>query len=98
MIDISSETMRPLSNIARTVPNKRGGIGINVCTVWRWATDGVRGHVLETVLIGGTRFSSDEALRRFLANINGVPALPPTNRNRQAAIAAAEQELAKAGF
>lgn len=34
-------------------------------TVWRWATAGVRGVQLETVFVGGQRFTTREALSRF---------------------------------
>jgi hypothetical protein len=41
--------------------------------VRRWADTGVDGVVLETVKVGGRRFTSLEAIERFLSRINGHP-------------------------
>lgn len=63
------------------------------CTKVRWATRGVRGVRLETVLLGGVRHTSAEAIQRFHAKINGAPQpLPP-----QAAAERAGRELAARG-
>lgn len=35
------------------------------CTIWRWHKKGVSGVKLETICIGGTRYTSAEALKRF---------------------------------
>ena len=35
------------------------------CTIWRWHRKGVSGVKLETICIGGTRYTSAEALKRF---------------------------------
>lgn len=75
--------------------------GVNVATVWRWTTKGARGAKLETVCVGGRRFTSDEAFARFASACSGESAPPPkpaTNRQRQAAIARAEAELARVGI
>jgi hypothetical protein len=75
---------------------------VNPATTWRWGLKGVHGIKLETIIVGGRRQTSEEAWERFSAALNGeeVPAVKPsaTNRKRQAAIAAAERELAAAGF
>jgi hypothetical protein len=34
-------------------------------TLWRWGLTGTRGRKLETILIGGVRYTSLEAIRRF---------------------------------
>jgi len=38
----------------------------NPATLWRWHARGVRGIVLETVLVGGRRYVTREALERFI--------------------------------
>jgi hypothetical protein len=58
-------------------------------------TRGVRGVVLESVLIGGARYTSEEALERFFAAQNPGHVAQPS---REAAIAAAERTLAAAGI
>jgi hypothetical protein len=39
-------------------------------TVWRWLLTGLNGHRLESVLLGGRRFTSREALNRWLEKVN----------------------------
>lgn len=98
MIDIHSEKIRTLPNLARRVPPK----GVNASTGWRWVTKGVRGVKLEAVLIGGIWHSSDEALQRFIDRVtaaaNGETVPARTSAERERAIAAAERELADAGI
>jgi hypothetical protein len=61
---------------------------VSVTTVWRWATRGVRARnglivKLETIKLGGTTCTSDEALARFFqALTDGVvrPATPVESR------------------
>jgi hypothetical protein len=78
---------------------------VNASTVWRWSLRGVRGVTLETFSIGAKRFTTAEAFARFVATTTEVAqGGPPSNlaprssRQRDAAIAAAELELAKAGI
>lgn len=60
MIDIQTETLVPINEIPSHVPGR-----IHIATCWRWIQRGCRGVKLETLLIGGKRFSSLEALQRF---------------------------------
>jgi uncharacterized protein DUF1580 len=76
-------------------------IGVHVGTLHRWRLRGVRGVRLETIVIGGLRYTSAEALERFVAATtaaaDGTPAPAiRTSRQRETAIAAAERELASA--
>ena len=67
MIDIHSESIIPVSEIRSHVPrNPRTGKKAHLATGWRWIKRGCRGVKLETVLIGGKRYSSLEALQRFV--------------------------------
>lgn len=65
MIDTNIEQPIPLSLAARETPNRHGERGVNVATVWRWSLRGVRGCKLETILIGGQRMTTRQALQRF---------------------------------
>lgn len=92
-----SETLISLAEAARTLPGRP-----NIATLWRWRTAGVRGVTLETVTVGGRRYTSREALARFVAATtaaaDGEPvARPQTPRQREAAIRAAERELDRLG-
>ena len=62
-IDIEQETLITLADAAKRFPQK-----LNICTLFRWCKDGVRNTVLESVVIGGRRWTSVEAIRRFVAS------------------------------
>lgn len=71
MIDTREEKLIPLTAAARIVPGRTGN-GCHVATVWRWAERGVGGKRLETVKVGGQRYTSEEALSRFIAECSGT--------------------------
>ena len=62
MIDVSTETLRSFPDAARRI-----GRGVHISTLHRWRLKGCRGVRLETVMLGGRRFTSDQALDRFFA-------------------------------
>ena len=96
MIDPSTETLVSLTDAAKHCPGRP-----NVTTVWRWRNRGVRGVKLETVLSGGRRFTSLEAIRRFqdrvTAAADGHAVRTETPRQRERAIDLAEQRAAELG-
>lgn len=97
MIDATTETLLSLTDAAKALPGRP-----NITTVWRWRSRGVRGVKLETVLCGGRRFTSLEALARFhervTAAADGEPVASRSNRQREAQQRAARQELMKEGM
>ena len=102
MIDVVHEQVLPLTAAARELPSRSGALGVNVSTVWRWSLRGIRGVRLETVLVGGIRMTSREALQRFFsaatAAANGETPSAQTCKQRQRAIDEAEAELSAAGI
>jgi hypothetical protein len=64
VVDVAIETIFPLSELPDRIP-PRFGRKLSIPTSYRWSTRGVRGIVLETVQIGGTRYTSVEAFQRF---------------------------------
>lgn len=96
-IDVASETLRTFAEASRLQPGRP-----HVSTLHRWRLRGVRGVRLETCVIGGRRFTSDEALHRFAAATtaaaDGSPPPPRTSRQQRRDIQRAEAELAKAGI
>ena len=105
-IDIRSEEIFPLTAATklRCFANRRGGKRINVSTLWRWATTGVHGVKLETIMAGGSRVTSLEAVERFsqlTLQAEGehvaTPQSPHMTAVRRREIEAAERRLAKAG-
>lgn len=77
-------------------------LGLHVSTLWRWQLRGVRGVRLETILLGGIRHTSHEALERFTAACTaaaeGSQPTVRTTHQRERDIEAAERELAEAGI
>ena len=65
-IDLDQEQPITLSQVPIYVP-RRGGKKVHSSTVYRWATKGARGRVLESVMVGGIRYTTIEAVRRFLS-------------------------------
>jgi hypothetical protein len=105
-IDIRSEEIFSLT-AATKLPcfrNRRAGKRINVSTIWRWATVGVRGVKLETIMAGGSRATSLEAVERFFealtvqADAPATPQPPRRTAGRRKQIEAAERRLAAAGI
>jgi hypothetical protein len=65
MIDTATEQLIPLTHAPQAVPHRP-----HLSTARRWARQGVGGVVLETVMIGGRRFTSREALQRFVHRLS----------------------------
>jgi hypothetical protein len=94
MIDVSKERLCPLAQATRHVPGNP-----HIATLHRWRLRGVKGVKLETVLVGGRRFTSVEAIARFMERLNGgrgSDRMTPARRQKE--IEAAERELADAGI
>ena len=91
-IDISSEKLLSLAEASKTWPGRP-----HVSSIFRWMAHGTRGCRLDSVLIGGRRFTSAEALERFIAATTAAAAgqAPPirTANQRERAIAQAERDL-----
>jgi hypothetical protein len=69
-IDPTTETLRPFAEAARRLPPLRSSRPVSPATLWRWSAHGLKargGHTirLETIRIGGTVCTSEEALARF---------------------------------
>ncbi len=96
-IDLSEETYLTLAEASHLLPGRP-----HTTTMWRWMTRGVRGHRLETVVIGGRRFVSHEALHRFItattAASPGAPSVPAPSARRKRELAAAEVKAAAMGI
>jgi hypothetical protein len=70
LIDSQSESVITLGQGADDLPRRRRGRKTHVSTLYRWATTGCRGVILETIQIGGTRCTSREALQRFFERLS----------------------------
>src|SRR3954471_22871048 len=80
MINTTAETLLTLAQAADELPRRRRGRKTNVSTLYRWSQVGCRGVVLETIQIGGTRCTSQEALQKFFERLSQAR---PTGESRQ---------------
>lgn len=65
MIDIEHENLVSLHDVLKLFPARANGKRIHISAVYRWVQRGVRGVHLEIVRVGGTSYTSREALQRF---------------------------------
>lgn len=96
MIDPSNEKLIPFQKAPEHIPGGRKSI----CCLHRWRLNGVRGAKLETLLVGGTRFTSVEAIARFIAaqNVSESPAPAITAKQRRQQAESANRVLIEAGI
>jgi len=101
MIDIHSENLINLRTAATLRPSGRNGRPTHVSTVFRWIQRGVRGVRLEAVRIGGSMYTSREALQRFVDRLTASPVvdrLPPAPTSQESAAVKADQKLSLEGW
>jgi len=101
MIDTGAEELLTLGGLVRRLPPV-DGVRPNISTAWRWATNGIRGHRLETTVVGGRRVTTMSAYERFRQAILAGPApavesLPSPVRKRKR-LANAGEVLKRAGI
>jgi hypothetical protein len=82
-IDLATEAVRALAEAAGKLPHLRAARPVSPSTIWRWATRGVRARNgvvvrLETIKIGGTCCTSDQALDRFFRALSESTSQPST--------------------
>ena len=66
-IDLQSEPPLPYNEAGKLLPADRRP---SATTWWRWSTRGVHGIKLETILIGGRRYTTAAALQRFVDQLS----------------------------
>src|SRR5687767_10871131 len=98
MFDPITEKPIPLAHVPKIkwLPCRRRGRNLHISTVFRWS-NGLRGVKLETLQIGGTRCTSEQALRRFFSRLTD-PKAPVPRSNGDRGRQKAEAELAGDGF
>ena len=97
MLELDGHKLVSLPEAAALLPGRP-----HLSSLHRWMRRGVRGIRLETVLIGGRRFTSREALQRFVdaVSVAGNGASPARSVVSMEPICAkrAEAELARDGI
>jgi hypothetical protein len=103
-IDLT-EPLIPLTQVPRMpfIPRRRAGRKLNVATVFRWASSGIRGVRLEVVRFGGTLCTTKSALLEFFRSLAPTKhrSLPPEFRTagqQQRASERAGKELEQIGI
>jgi hypothetical protein len=104
MIDVHNDKLVSLAGAARepSVTARRNGKPMNHSTIFRWATVGVAGQVLETVCIGGARMTTREAMEEFFRAVTAAKTpncqrrAPSPSRRQQ--IRAASRRVVAAGM
>ena len=99
MIDTALENLVPLRDVPRLLPARPNGKRLHISAVYRWALRGIRGVRLETVKIGGTTYTSREAIQRFsglLSRKEPPQVVNPVSRTRIRQLEQANAAVAKA--
>jgi hypothetical protein len=107
MIDISSEPPITFAQGAAAQACRRQGKRVSTVTMWRWATRGCDGVILESLQTPSGRVTSMAAIQRFFEALTkqresgGRPEAPGPRRRsisrRQRDSARAERKLIKGG-
>lgn len=96
MIDIVNEHLLTMTEAAKVPPQRP-----TVSTVWRWFRRGRHGVKLETILCGGRRFTSREAIDRFFAAVTAASdgeAVVTVSSTLNARVRRAEREAEELGI
>ena len=100
----AGETPVSLRAAAKEPCIRRDGRRPHVASVFRWASTGVRGVVLETCRVGGTLCTTRPALLRFIHRLSdpgaaaAAAAAAPSPVDRRRAFERAEAALTEAGI
>lgn len=94
-IDIARERLLTLPQACREIPGRP-----SIRTLWRWVNQGIEGRRLESIRVGSRRFTSAEAIARFIESGSaGKAAVDPRQaRIRNAEFKRAQAELSEAGY
>lgn len=65
MLRLDDANLVPLRDVPRLLPARPSGKRVHISAVYRWVQRGVRGVRLETIRVGGTTYTSREALQSF---------------------------------
>ena len=79
--DRLAEDLILLGQAARLIPSRKPGRRVSISCVYRWCAHGRRGVKLESWVIGGTRYTSVQAVARFMAATNPIGPFGPLSRS-----------------
>lgn len=95
MIDVNNEELIRIREVPNLLPRRPGGRKIHLSAVYRWISRGVGGTRLESIKLGGSTYTTREALQRFGERLSGNDASTPsaTPMSRRKAVARARAEV-----
>src|SRR5262245_1365187 len=81
MIDLNTERLVTLSQLARRLPPRRNDRPVHPSTVHRWRMHGVRGVRLECIRVGSAWCTSLESFGRWVQQLTALetPSQPATS-------------------
>lgn len=77
MIDVEHEKLVAIREVPSLIPPRPSGKKIHISACYRWISRGVRGVKLEAVRLGGTTFTSIEAIQRFADRLGSADKSTP---------------------
>lgn len=78
MIDVEREKLVAIREVPSLIPPRPSGKKIHISACYRWVSRGVRGVKLEAIRLGGTTFTSIEAIQRFADRLGSADRSTPT--------------------
>ena len=95
-----AETLIALADVPDAIPAPKNARKIGIHAVHRWAQRGLSGvEPLETIHVGGRRYTSREALERFFARVTEAKSgRRPGSASRGESAGRADAELATQGM
>ena len=104
---LNEQPLVPVKDVPKLsiIGPRRNGGRMHSRTAFRWASRGLNGVILETVVQGGQRFTTLPAIRRFFAALKDAKAsskrpadTKPTVRTGKVESAVADTELDRLGL
>lgn len=95
MIDVRIESLIPLDEAAKLAPGYHGRCA-SEATVRRWIRVGMRGVVLESVIAGGRRCTSRDAIQRFFTRLTEARDTPVGRYRRRTTRPTADEQQIRA--
>lgn len=97
MIDAMKDPLIPLANVAAKFPAPSGKRR-SMSSLIRWVKKGVDGVRLEAVRVGGSWYTTEEAVNRFIQSPEQCKAAAETNEAQTESHKRATAKLAAAGL
>jgi Protein of unknown function (DUF1580)/Helix-turn-helix domain len=92
-MNIEKEELLTISEASKEFP-----IRPHTTTVWRWVHRGINGTKLESIKIGGRRYTSKEAINRFISETSASQIEVVNLSSKAEKVQQAELELDKSGI